>query len=314
MNLPARIEPTTPGGHWVDLVKPAADLAAQIARTDFVPEAMRNNPAQITACILYGDEIGLGPMQALAKIDVIKGRPSPKAELGRALALAHGHEVWTEEATNTRVTVGGKRKGSTHEHRVTWTMDDAKRAGIDGNPNYKKYPRQMLLARASAELVRQMCPDALGGITVFAEEVGAEVDGDTSEVAAAAPVEAKTTRSRARAAISAAPEAPAPPLPDEEPAPAATPAQVEAIPLPDDDLATELQIKKLVIAMNGANIRERADRLSTIVGVIGRDVASSKECTRVEAGMVLDALEAVADGKAEVRYVDGRIVIAAVEG
>jgi hypothetical protein len=52
-------------------------------------------------------------------------------------------------------------------------MDDAKKAGIAGNPSYAKYPRQMLLARASAELVRQMCPEVLGGITVFAEEAEA---------------------------------------------------------------------------------------------------------------------------------------------
>ena len=49
-------------------------------------------------------------------------------------------------------------------------MDDVKRAQI-GSQMYTKYPRQMLLARASAELIRAMCPDVLGGIASFAEEV-----------------------------------------------------------------------------------------------------------------------------------------------
>jgi hypothetical protein len=71
----------------------------------------------------------------------------------------------------------------------------------------------MLLARASAELVRMMCPDVLGGIAMFAEEVEA---GDAEGVdTAPAPATATTKRQRAKAAIE---PPPAPPLPDEEPA------------------------------------------------------------------------------------------------
>ena len=155
-----RMDP--PRNGWVDLMKPAAELAVQIAETEFVPAEMRHRAEAIAACILFGAELGIGPMVALAKIDIIKGRPAPKAELGRALALGAGHDLWVDESTNTRVVVCGKRRNSTHVFRVQWTMDDAKRAGIAGNPAYAKYPRQMLLARASAELVRSMCPEVLG--------------------------------------------------------------------------------------------------------------------------------------------------------
>ena len=37
---------------WVTLLEPAAALAERIASTDFVPEAMRGNPAAITAAIM----------------------------------------------------------------------------------------------------------------------------------------------------------------------------------------------------------------------------------------------------------------------
>ena len=129
-------------------MQPAIELAKAVAGTDFVPKAMRNNPAQITAAVLYGDEVGLGPMQSLARISVIDGRPSLAAEAQRALILAAGHELWIEESTITRCTVAGRRRDSDQTSRVTWTSDDAKRAKLDGKPNWRSYPRQMLLARA----------------------------------------------------------------------------------------------------------------------------------------------------------------------
>jgi hypothetical protein len=78
---------------WIALVPAAAELAKSVANTDFVPRGMRNNPAAITAAILYGDEIGLGPMQSLAKIAVIDGRPTLAAETQRGLVLQAGHKM-----------------------------------------------------------------------------------------------------------------------------------------------------------------------------------------------------------------------------
>ena len=162
--------PSDPGSRqWVELMQPAIELAKAVAGTDFVPKAMRNNPAQITAAILYGDEVGLGPMQSLARISVIDGRPSLAAEAQRALILAAGHELWIEESTITRCTVAGRRRDSDQTSRVTWTSDDAKRAELDGKPNWRSYPRQMLLARASAELARAVFADAIGGLAATEE-------------------------------------------------------------------------------------------------------------------------------------------------
>ena len=111
MNVPAlvRARPDTLPApfdvrSWVELMAPAAELAKAVATTDFVPRGMRNNPAAITAAILYGDEVGVGPMQSLAKISVIDGRPFVAAETQRALVLAAGHELWVDELTNTRAT------------------------------------------------------------------------------------------------------------------------------------------------------------------------------------------------------------------
>lgn len=288
------------GNQWIDLVKPAADLASMIAQTEFVPAEMRNKPAAIAACILYGAEIGIGPMQSLAKIDLVKGRPAPRAELARALALAAGHEVWVESQSNTACKVSGRRRGSQQVQSSTWTMDDVKKAGI-ASGMYSKYPRQMLLARASAELVRMMCPDVLGGIGLFAEEV---VDADEQSAPAATtetPATARQTRKRAQpiqathtpaeAPVAAAVADDAPPLPDE----------LDATP---DGMVTAAQIKKMMASFNEVGLKERNDRLDFIAAAVRR-VDTSKDLTVDEASTVIDAIDKCINGGATLVIIDG---------
>jgi hypothetical protein len=274
---------------WVDLMRPAADLAIQIADTEFVPSEFRNRPGAIAACILYGAELGLGPMQSLAKVDVVKGRPAPRAELGRALALAAGHEIWVEETTNTRVVIKGHRRGSSHVFTVTWTMDDARKAGIAANPAYAKYPRQMLLARASAELVRQMAPDVTGGIVMFAEEAA---DADTPDTPATIPTQPSVgppgTQKRARRTKTP------------EPTPDPVEATVEpGAPHPADeghDKPTEAQTKMAMALFADIGIHERDDRIAATNALITRHVDSWNDLNRNEASTIIDGLTKVRDG------------------
>lgn len=156
---------------WVDTLPAIGDLAVKISETSFVPKHFQHRPAEIAAAILTGQEIGLGPMQSLSGIAMINGKPTLSATSMRALILAHGHEVWTDELTDTRVVLCGRRKGSEHVSRVQWTMDDAKRAGLAGNDTYRKYPRAMLLARATGELARLLFADVVAGIAYTPEEL-----------------------------------------------------------------------------------------------------------------------------------------------
>jgi len=161
MTTTALIDPTA--------IAAASDLASRIAATEFVPTSLRNRPEAVVACVLKGAELGIGPMQALATIDVIEGRPAIRAELMRALILRAGHDVWPEEVTNTRATVCGRRVGEERTVKATWTLDDAKQANLAGRPNWQRYPRAMLFARATAELARQLFADVLGGIPAVEE-------------------------------------------------------------------------------------------------------------------------------------------------
>jgi hypothetical protein len=136
---------------------------------------MRGDPASVMACILAGEELGLKPMQSLRMVHVVDGRPSASAELMRALVNRAGHRLSVVEAKQDRVTLHGQRRDTGAQATVTWTIADAQRAKLTGNPSWAKYPRSMLLARATSELCRQIFADVVGGL--YTPEETASIEG-----------------------------------------------------------------------------------------------------------------------------------------
>lgn len=142
-----------------------------IARTDFVPAALRGRPEAVLAAVLYGRELGLEPMQSLAHIDVIDGRPSPSAELTARLVRAAGHKIEVLAATDQVCTLRGTRVDTGETMEVTFTIEDAARVTTKENGNrialsetkrYREYPGDMLWARAVTRLARRLFPDVQG--------------------------------------------------------------------------------------------------------------------------------------------------------
>jgi hypothetical protein len=222
----------------MEILPIAWELAERIARTDFVPTALRGKPEAVLAAILTGHELGIGAMQSLSKIHVIEGRPAMAAELMRALVLGAGHELWVEESTTSRCIVVARRSNGDRESRFAWTLDDAKRAGLDRRQNWQKYPRAMLLARASSEAVRAVFPDVVAGVSYSVEELSdgdvydpedLEASNGTRAVAASA---AMPRRARARKSATAGAAA-SKPL-------AAVPAPADVPPLPGEDETIEI--------------------------------------------------------------------------
>lgn len=153
----------------------ALRLAGRIHDTPFVPKPLRGQPHAVLACILTGAELGLGPMQSLRMVNVIEGRPAASAELMRALVNRAGHRVDVVDARQDRVTLSGVRRDTGARATVTWTLDDAERAGLLKNPAWSKYPRSMLLARATSELCRMLFADVIGGL--YTPEESAAIEG-----------------------------------------------------------------------------------------------------------------------------------------
>lgn len=234
----------------LDLVVPAAELAERIARTNFVPTAFRGKPDELLACFLAGHELDVPPMTSMRLIHIVEGRPTFAAELMRAMVIAAGHDLWVEESNANSCTLAGRRRDWPADRvtRITWTMEDAKRAGLDRKNVWRAYPADMLLARATGRLVRATFPEVMAGLAVREEVEDGYLDGevldgelgDDGVLGApddAPPPPAKrtrkaTTRKAKAPAKAASSPAPQPPLPDGDPAPA--PAEASTTPAPDE--------------------------------------------------------------------------------
>jgi hypothetical protein len=308
--------PTPPQGRdivdgWAHQVASVAKLATYIAATDFVPKAYRGQDAAVAAAILAGREMGIGPMTSLQHLYVVDGRPAMSAQLMRALVFAHGHSIRFAEVNSARCTLVGRRAGDPAESAVSWSMEDARRAGIAGKQNWAHYPRQMLLARATGELCRALFPDVIGGMAYTVEEAQ-DIPAEEENGAEPAPTRA-VRRNRAPqtpppppagAAPQEAPRPPAPmggeppPLPPDAPTPPPSgpntaQAPTGATPAPDDaDEALTGPQRAHVFALLGEldRMEPRAERLRTVGGLVGRDLASLNQLSRTEATALIDVL------------------------
>ena len=156
---------------WAGAMGDAMTLAKGLAGTAFVPSHFQGKPADTAVAIMKGAALGLDPVAALEAIYVISGKPALYARSMVALVLARGHEVWTEEADATRVTVKGRRHGSSHVEESTWDVARVKAAGLDRNRQYAAHPEAMLYARAAADVCRRIAPDVLAGLSYGVEEL-----------------------------------------------------------------------------------------------------------------------------------------------
>lgn len=173
---------------WARKAQSAAVYAEAVCNTKMAPAAYQGKPAEATAAILAGAELGFSPMASLRAFDSIQGVPAPKAMTLRAVVQAAGHEVVIAESTNDRAVVRGRRKGSTEWQESVWDVARAEQMPqYKSNPNYRTNRAAMLVARATAEVCRWVGADAVMGMPYAAEEIGDQ------QPVAAAPVTRRLT-------------------------------------------------------------------------------------------------------------------------
>ena len=277
-------------GEWAESARAAHTVAEHLVQTSFVPEGFRNKPHEATAAILSGLEVGLSPMAALRSFDVIQGTAAPRAVTLRAIVQSRGHEMEVVESTNTRCKMRGRRKGSSQWQEVIWTAERAKQLGLTNKHNWKAQPQAMLVARATSELARLIAADAILGIAHTVEEL---TDEGEPTPTVTAQRQTDSPRRTAQRKLAPAPE-PEPEPPLEEPK-TKEPVEGEVVDDEPEEPITSAQSKKMHASFNEAGITDRAERMAYVVDVIGHDVDSSKNLTKHEASLVIEALIADLD-------------------
>lgn len=275
-------------------------VAQKIANTPFVPTAFRGKPESVYAAVLYGEELGLGPMQSLTQIHVIEGKPSLAPEGMRGLVLKAGHRIDVKVASNDKVVLYGKRADSGSEATVEWTMRDAQLAGLAGRGAWKTYPRAMLMARATSELCRMLFADIIAGLSYTPEEAASIAGVEWSEppTQAVATVVSDTAADIVDTIDEALAYEPDVPMAKEEPFGIADVQDifdaeiVEANPIESLDAATGKQINMIRAIAKGVGLSQD-DLKGVASGILGREINVLAGITKREASTIIDHLKAM---------------------
>lgn len=119
--------------------------------------------AQAAIKIQRGLELGLAPMEAMSSLHVMEGKVTMSSQLMAALVKRAGYRYQTVEHSYERCELRwfdpqGRELGCS-----SFSMDDARKAGIANRPNWSKYAREMLFARAISQGARWHAPEVLLG-------------------------------------------------------------------------------------------------------------------------------------------------------
>jgi hypothetical protein len=155
----------------------------------------QESSGMLLVVLQMGKEIGMTQMQAIQQIIPVNGLMSVKGDGAKALIMASGKcAAWKEveegEGDNRRVTIYSKRKDNGEEISRSFSVEDAKRAGlwidmdaVKRNERLKyspwfKYGPRMLRYRALGFIARDLYSDVLQGI--YVEEEARDIDNDIS--------------------------------------------------------------------------------------------------------------------------------------
>jgi hypothetical protein len=159
------------------------ELGQMAIKSGFLPVSIKT-PEQAVVIMLKGRELGIPPMQAFSGINVIQGKPAVSPELMSALIYKNvpGAVINFVKTDNTTCVIQAKRPGGAISE-FSFTIEDAKRAGLTSKGTWQSFPAAMLRARCVSAMARALFPDAIAGCSYTPEELGAEIDDEGNVVA-----------------------------------------------------------------------------------------------------------------------------------
>ncbi len=254
----------------------AMQFAQAVVKADgLIPRAYLGNPGKILACVLAGQELGVGPMASLRAFHIVEGKPVASYDFWIARLRAAGYRVeWpqlTTEAVTLRLT---SPNGETHVE--TWDKARAQAAGLWGGKDpWKRYPQTMLQARCVATAGRAFAGEVMFGCY--------EID-EADEIAGRRPPQPEQ----------AAPPPPAPTTAAERVA-AAVGGTIEAVTL--DPAVSELAKQ---VAEGAKALNYTRDTFNALMDRVSVPRQRLTQCSVEQLETLLDALRADRDADADV--------------
>lgn len=155
------------------------DLAASLLSTKHYQSMGSEN---IFAIVMKARSMGIDPLEALnGGMYAVRGKVEMSAQLMNAQIRKAGHSITKDSKSDDTICIlHGKRADTGDTWTESFSMDDAKRAGLlemktnkftnkqEKGP-WQSHPRAMLFARALSLLARQLFPDVIKGCYVEGE-------------------------------------------------------------------------------------------------------------------------------------------------
>jgi hypothetical protein len=247
--------------------------AERLAAAELLPPALRKKPANVLLVLEYGRALGLPPAAAIQQVAVVDGRPQISATLAATLARRAGHRLRVTADDDHAVAQLVRHDDPDHTFEVAWDVARAERAGLAGRGAWKQYPRQMLTARATLEVVRVGAPEVLVGLH------GVEELADTLDAPAGPQLDGEPLF---------------PPRPADDPAGEPVDAEVVDDPpvhdWPPQERPSPRALRALGAAMRAAGHVTPDAMRDAAAAVLGRPVAHAGQLSAGEVDRVLVAL------------------------
>lgn len=169
--------------------KQVEEVTARLQKSGALPSSITNG-AQLSMVFLAGYEAGMRPMESLNAFYIVNGKLTIYGDALIRQLKRNGYRVKWVESTNEKATVrltaprpvqpvyvknadGDIIEVSQEEPDTcdeTYTIEDAKLAGLAGKGTWSKFPKDMLRWKAIGRAVRFFCPEVLGGVSHTKEE------------------------------------------------------------------------------------------------------------------------------------------------
>jgi len=171
-----QIEPRQPS-YFDSLIRVAKSFALSQYFDDLKGDG-NQQIAQAFTKIITGQEFGVPASASIRGIHIVKGKPVISAGLMSGLikrSPKYDYRVAERSAERCKIECFEYVDGSKESlgPAIVWDMEKAKRAGVTGNPTWKRYPDRMLFARAISEACTIYFPDLLLGNVYTPDELDA---------------------------------------------------------------------------------------------------------------------------------------------
>jgi hypothetical protein len=128
------------GVTFADLV----GMGEQLARTGFLPDHIKTGP-QFAAIVMTGRELGMAPMRAIRSFHMVKGKVVEDAASQLARFKSAGGRATFDHLDDVKAVLTLTHPNG-DKHTETWTIEDAKKAGLTSGL-VGKFPRAMMRSR-----------------------------------------------------------------------------------------------------------------------------------------------------------------------